>query len=408
MTTYGQSPWIDRCPTSRVPAYPRQRGPLDVDVAIIGGGLTGCLSAYAFAAAGAKVVLLEADRIGRGSTAAALGLISEDPGVALSEVERQLGPRAAKHAFHAWRRAALDLSALLRRLDVSCHLQAGEAAVVAITPDQAARLKREQKLRREAGLDAPLLTPRAVQADLAVPASLALREKGAALLDPYRACLGVAAAAVERGAKVFERSPVQRTKFGRKNAAVVTATGTIRARYILVATGAPDALFGSLMRHFWYRTSYLVLTDRIPAKVRKSLGRRASILRDLAEPPHILRWVDDERLLVSGADHESPPEPQREKTIVQRTGQLMYELSTLYPDISGIQPAFGWSAPYARSADGLPCIGPHRNFPWHLFAFGDSSRSLTGAYLASRILLRRFLGETDPADTTFEFTRHGR
>ena len=43
---------------------------------------------------------------------------------------------------------------------------------------------------------------------------------------------------------------------------------------------------------------------------------------------------------------------------------------------------------YARTADGLPYIGPHRNFPHHLFAFGDSSHSVTGAYLASRILLR--------------------
>ena len=79
---------------------------------------------------------------------------------------------------------------------------------------------------------------------------------------------------------------------------------------------------------------------------------------------------------------------------MQRTGQLMYELSILYPDISGMQPAYGWSVHYARTAEGLPYIGPHRNFPHQLFAFGDSSHSVTGAYLASRILLRHHLGET--------------
>ena len=47
--------------------------------------------------------------------------------------------------------------------------------------------------------------------------------------------------------------------------------------------------------------------------------------------------------------------------------------------------------------EGLPYIGPHRNFPHQLFAFGDSSHSVTGAYLASRILLRHHLGETDPS-----------
>jgi hypothetical protein len=48
-------------------------------------------------------------------------------------------------------------------------------------------------------------------------------------------------------------------------------------------------------------------------------------------------------------------------------------------------------------------IGPHRNFPRHLFAFGDASHSATGAYLASRILLRHYLEEVDPADEVFGF-----
>jgi glycine/D-amino acid oxidase-like deaminating enzyme len=102
------------------------------------------------------------------------------------------------------------------------------------------------------------------------------------------------------------------------------------------------------------------------------------------------------------------PDRQRAKVVVQRTGQLMYELSTLYPAVSGVPPAYGWDAAYARTSDGLPYIGPHRNFPRHLFAFGDASPSVTGAYLASRILLRHVLGEADAADKFFEFTRHGR
>ena len=128
-------------------------------------------------------------------------------------------------------------------------------------------------------------------------------------------------------------------------------------------------------------------------------------MRDYGNPPHMVRWVGDDRLLVSGADADAPPPRLRDKTIVQRTGQLMYELSTLYPDISGLQPEYGWAADYARSADGLPCIGAHRNFPHHLFAFGDASHSITGAYLASRILVRQHFDEMDPADEVFGFHR---
>ena len=109
--------------------------------------------------------------------------------------------------------------------------------------------------------------------------------------------------------------------------------------------------------------------------------------------------------MITGADSEAIAPRLRDKVIVQRTGQLMYELSTLYPEISGIRPDYGWAADYARTAEGLPYLGPHRNYPHHLFAFGDSSRSVTGAYLTSRILLRHHSGELDRGDEVFGFHR---
>jgi glycine/D-amino acid oxidase-like deaminating enzyme len=405
MIHYGRAPFLDRFPSSRVPAYPRHKGPLASEVVIVGGGLTGCATAYAFAAAGIHVTLVEAERIGRGSTSAVAGWISEDPGASFVEVEKMIGGRMARHAFHAWRRAALDFSALLRRLDIACHLEPHSALTVAFTPEQIARLKREQKARLDAGLETPALNARAVSGEVALDAAFALRGRDGATLDPYRACLGLAKAAADRGAQIFERSPMTRITFSRKTADVHTAGGTIRAQRVVVATAMPAGVFRSLARHFWFRTAYLALTQPVPAKIRHQLGKRTTVVRDSAEPPHIVRWLDDERLLVVGADTESPPERLKEKMIVQRTGQLMYELSVLYPDISGLQPAYGWGVGYVRTGEGLPYIGPHRNFPHQLFAFGDSSHSVTGAYLASRILLRHHLAEVEPSDRAFEFTR---
>ena len=107
MTKYGTSPWVDLFPKSRVPAFPRHRGPLATDIAIVGGGLTGCAAAYAFAAAGVRVVLVEQGRIGRGSSGSSSGWISDDPGVGFGEIERAIGLRPARRAWQAWRRAAL-------------------------------------------------------------------------------------------------------------------------------------------------------------------------------------------------------------------------------------------------------------------------------------------------------------
>ena len=405
MTKYGRSPWIDQFPKSRMPSHPTHKGAQTTEVVVVGGGLTGCTAAYAFAAAGVKVVLLEAARLGRGNTAAAAGWISEEPGIAFPDLAKIAGLRGARRAFQGWRRAGLDFAALLRRLDVKCSLEAHPTVTVGTTPEQGLRLKKEQKARRDAGLEAPFLNARTIRGEVALEAAAGLRAKDTATLDPYRACLGLARAAEERGAILFEGSPVRRIRFNRKIADVFTANGSIRTSRVVVATGMPTPLHRSLARHFWFHHAFLALTEPLPARVRRQLGRGEAVIRDSAAPSHLVRWVGEDRLLVSGADASALPVRQRDKMVVQRTGQLMYELSTLYPDISGALPEYGWAADYARTDNGLPAIGPHRNFPHHLFAFGDASHSMTGAYLASRMMLRHHFGELDPGDEVFAFRR---
>jgi len=405
MTKYGRSPWSEQFPKSRVRSYPRYRGALQRDVVIVGGGLTGCATAYAFSAAGVKVTLLEAERIGHGASSGSAGWISDAPGLDFLALEKIAGRRAAKHAWQSWRRAALDFAALLRRLEIKCQLEPRGTLITATSPEQATRIKRDLKARRDAHVETTLVDGRGVLSETALNGFGALRMKDGATLDPYRACAGLADAAVQRSAQIFERSTVTKIGFNRKTAEVITAGGSIRTNAVVIATGVPTTLCASLRRHFWFRSSYLALTEPVPGRLRQRLGRRASVIRDAADPPHLVRWVNDERLLVCGADAETPDAKRREPLLVQRTGQLMYELSTMYPDISGIQPAYGWDAPYVRSADGLPHIGPHRNFPHHLFAFGGDSQSVTSSYLASRILLRHVLDETEAADEPFGFAR---
>ncbi len=152
-----------------------------------------------FAAAGVNVVLLEADRIGRGNTMASAGWISDDPGVPFAEAADLLGVRVARHGFEAWRRASLDFSALLRRLDIKCHLEPHSSLTIALTPEQTLRLKKERKVRLEAGLASPALGTRVVNGEIALASTVALRGREGATIDPYRACVGLAAAASRTG-----------------------------------------------------------------------------------------------------------------------------------------------------------------------------------------------------------------
>jgi len=91
--------------------------------------------------------------------------------------------------------------------------------------------------------------------------------------------------------------------------------------------------------------------------------------------------------------------------LVQRTGQLMYELLMMYPAISGLRPEFGWDAAYGETADGLMYIGPHRNYPHHLFALGGSGDSVTGAFLAAKVLARAASGAPAKGDDVFGWNR---
>src|SRR5690606_33310005 len=136
------------------------------------------------------------------------------------------------------------------------------------------------------------------------------------------------------------------------------------------ATGVPGSLVPQLRRHFQPRETYTVITEPLTPAMRRAAGTRRSTVVDTETPPHALRWLKDHRAMMTGADQPPVPARQRQATLVQRTGQLMYELSLFYPELSGIQPSFAWHASVAATPDGAPFIGPHRNLPGHLFALG--------------------------------------
>jgi glycine/D-amino acid oxidase-like deaminating enzyme len=113
----------------------------------------------------------------------------------------------------------------------------------------------------------------------------------------------------------------------------------------------------------------------------------------------------EDRVMFSGADQAEVAPRASDKTLVQRTGQLMYELSTLYPAVSGLQPEWAWDFTRYETVDRLPFVGLHRNFPCHLFAMGAGRHGAGFAWLAARILLRQHQGEAARGDELFGFTR---
>ncbi|HEX8031913.1 MAG TPA: FAD-dependent oxidoreductase, partial [Vicinamibacterales bacterium] len=75
-TRYGMAPWLDAVPAKKRREFPAFRGVITHPVVIVGGGMSGAMTAYACASAGMKVILLEAGRVGMGGSSRATGLLS--------------------------------------------------------------------------------------------------------------------------------------------------------------------------------------------------------------------------------------------------------------------------------------------------------------------------------------------
>jgi glycine/D-amino acid oxidase-like deaminating enzyme len=402
-TRYGQSPWIAALSASKRPSFPRLRGEHDAELVIIGAGLTGCATAVACAMAGMKPLVIEADRVGmaagRGS-----GLLLPDPGPSFRDITKRHGMRAAKLVFGTWRRGALDAAAQLRRLSISCNLEPRESLIVGPQDDNKGLL-REYDAREAAGVAGSWLTRRQITALTPLDMPAAMRARDGFLLDPYRACLGLAHAAAKRGATFFEQSRAKKVRVARRNVEIMVDGALVKAGTVIIATGSATPEFRPLRRHFKMREVYHALTEPMPAAIRKQVGNRGVTVKDPSGAGRRIVWTPDGRLLVLGGDQDETPARRRSEVLVQRTGQLMYEALTMYPAIAGLQPAWGWDAPYGETADGLPYIGPHRNYPRHLFALGGAGDSLTSAFLAARILVRALQGAPEKSDQVFGWTR---
>lgn len=375
-------------------------------MAIVGGGAIGAVVAYVFAAAGIKVALFEAGRLAQGEAAAGSGIVVHEPETDFHRLVAQHGVRDARHLYQTGRRGSFEYLSALRRLRIECGLQIGDLLHVADPrsgSDGAERLRKEYAARRDARLEIASVSGVAL-ARVIGTSGLALRTHHNATVDPYRATLGFARAAAARGAMIFERSEVSRIRSRRRTVDMKTPAGTVTASHVVLATGFPTDDFKPLRRRFQQSEAYIVLTPELPAGVRREMTPQRLILRDTASPDHWLRWVGN-RVLFLGASQLRVPDRAKQKAIVQRAGQLMYELSVIRPAISGTMPEYTWDVPFAKTIDGIPYFGPHRNYPRHMFAFGGGPGGLGLSFTAARILLRYYLGKPDKGDEPYSFTR---
>jgi glycine/D-amino acid oxidase-like deaminating enzyme len=232
-----------------------------------------------------------------------------------------------------------------------------------------------------------------------------IRTRGNGQVDPYRACVGLARAALLEGAALFEHSPVQRIDIGRHDASVVTPRGSLRAEYVVIATGYATPFLKRLATRFRLMNTYVVATRRISDPERRAIGLGDVMLWDTSRPYYYARWTDDGRLLLGGADRPFAKGHRRERAFRPRVNLVRRHFEKLWPALAAIDDEFAWEGLFAATPDGLPYIGEHPDYPRHLFALGYGGNGMTFGFLAAQLLLGQKSGRPAADLALFAFDR---
>jgi glycine/D-amino acid oxidase-like deaminating enzyme len=378
---------------------------LEADVAIVGGGVTGCMVAYFLARSGARVVLVEAERIGHGSTAASTALLMQEPDTDVGELTARLGRAAARQVWKDGRAAVGDLRRTLAALHVDASGHALPSVYFTRDVREAGALRAEHRRRRSASLPGRWLTRQGMRRIVGIEAEGGILTPGNAQVDPYRACIGFAAAAERQGALMFERSKVRRMRGDARGVTLHVGRHRVRASWGVVATGYATPQFKPLASRFTIMSTYVIATPPLTRAERAATGMGDVMVWDTERPYHYWRWTPDGRLLFGGADRTRPPGRARAPMLQRTVRELRRDLAGFYPSLAHVEPDYAWEGLFAVTPDGLPYIGEHRRYPRHLFALGYGGNGMTFSFLAARILTRAIAGRPRPSDALFSFGR---
>jgi len=361
--------------------------------------------AWRFAEAGVRVALVEGRHIGRGSTAASTALLMQEPDEDFADLTQRYGRQRARRIWQLSREATHEFVETLTRLKIACDLERRDSVYYAMTAGDRQRLRAEHRMRVKAGMRALWLEGAALQRTVGCEAAAAIRTRGNAQVDPYKASVGLMRAAAAKGAKVFERSPVTAIRPSKRDVVLETARGAIRADRVVIATGYATPYFKPLDARFRMLTTYVIATRPLTIAERRGVGLDAVMSWDTDRPYHYARWTRDRRLILGGGDRPVRPERERTRAVREGTRAVQDHFCAMYPALADVPFEYGWEGLFATTPDGLPYIGPHRRYGRHLFALGYGGNGMTMGFLAARLLLDWYRGDRSADHDLFAFSR---
>lgn len=345
-----------------------------VDVAVVGGGITGLTTALLLSEAGASVALLEARRVGEGNTGNSTGNLYATLSAGLAGLRSKWGDGVVRSVVEA-RTAAL---ALIRdtaaRFELVCDIRDCPVHFCAERNESKLleMLEAEASAAATAGLSAAL-EPTLAGWPLAVTRQL--RIDGQAQFNPLPYAQGLAQALRVRGVTVHEQCRVVDIDAGA--GCLTTTAGKLRADQLVFATHSPPGIN--------------LVQAEMEAYREYGIAMPAAAL-----PPGVV-WMKGDSVSLRSFQHdgESWLVAVGEKVKTGHATAIHHERLAAYVarqfGIAAEQPHWRWSAQQYKPADGLPYIGrsAHRNV---FIATGFAADGLVWGTVAARLIADEMAG----------------
>ena len=366
------SVWHADAPPTNFPFLP---GDAETDVVIIGGGITGITLAALLSDAGRRVVVLEAARVGEGTTGHSTGNLYATVGE-LQALKSAWDVETARRVLRSREEAVNLVENIARRLpgDVSFHRV--PQLIYAVDASAKDSVRAEHELVRTLGLACSF----EAMPEVEVGVGPVLRIDNQAQFQPLAYVRALAQAISSVSCQIFENSAVLEIDHDARSAR--TARGTVRANEVVLATHTPKGIFG-LHAEMTVQREYAVAGSASSAALPEAInwgrgGARHSARHVRTDRGHWLVVIGPE---IKTGRHDGEAERQK---VEERAAALF-----------GVTPEFRWSAQNYKSPDLIPYIGRSRGVDT-LIATGFAADGLTYGTMAARLLADVITGRDSP------------
>jgi glycine/D-amino acid oxidase-like deaminating enzyme/nitrite reductase/ring-hydroxylating ferredoxin subunit len=365
--------WLSRADT----AYPPLSTEVDVDVAVVGGGITGVTAAYLLKRSGATVALLEMNGIGFGATGYTTAKLTVGHSLVYRGLIDSFGVEPARLYARSNQDAIELVASLVAEHALDCDFERTANYVYAESQSSVEDVRREAEAARAAGVEAELTS----ETELPYEVAAAVRVDGQAQFHPWKYLAALAWLVDGDGSHVFEGTRATQVRSGTP-CVVETPDSRIRARHVVVATQLPFLDRGFFFARAHPTVSYAIAapSEEAPRGMYISVDQRTRSVRSTPGD-------DGRRLLIIGGEgHKPGAEPDT---------QARYDrLEAFMQDRFAAGPAeFRWSTHDYAPVDKLPYIGRlRRGDDRILTATGFAKWGMTKGTLAAALLADTILG----------------